>query len=143
MHRGEAAATADELQIGTGSIKRRNPWGALLLAIVTLGIYRWVWYYMINREIRDHSGEQIPVEPALSVVAITIGWVVIVPPFVSLYRTAGRIRRVQEITGARKRMQPWLALLIAVLSWTMLLDMPYLQTHINSAWDVEFARAGR
>ena len=132
---------ADELQIGSGSIKRRNPWGVVLLAIVTLGIYRWVWYYMINREIRDHSGEQIPVDPVLSVLAITIGWVLIVPPFVSLYRTASRIRQVQEITGARKRISPGLALLIAILSWTMLLDMPYIQTHINSAWDVEFERA--
>ena len=131
---------ADELQIGTGSIKRRNPWGVLLLAIVTLGIYRLVWYYMINREIRDHSGETITVDPVVSVLAVTIGWIIIVPPFVSLYRTAGRIRRVQEITGARKRIRPGLGLLIAIVSWTMLLDMPYLQTHINSAWDVEFER---
>ncbi|TMK83288.1 MAG: DUF4234 domain-containing protein [Actinobacteria bacterium] len=134
MSREEAGEMADELQIGTGSIKRRNPWGVLLLAIVTLGIYRLVWYYMINREIRDHSGEQVPVE------AVTIGWIIIVPPFVSLYRTAGRIRRVQEITGARKRISPGLALLLAIVSWTMLIDMPYLQTHINSAWDVEFER---
>jgi hypothetical protein len=132
---------ADEMAVGTGSIKRRNPWGVVVLAIVTLGIYRFVWYYMINREIRDHSGEQIPVEPVLSVLAITVGWAVIVPPFVSLYRTADRIRRVQEITGARKRVKPWLALVIALVSWAMIFDMPYLQTQINSAWDVEFERA--
>ena len=59
MSREGAGDMADELQIGSGSIKRRNPWGVVLLAIVTLGIYRWVWYYMINREIRDHSGASI------------------------------------------------------------------------------------
>src|SRR5205823_2582629 len=86
-------------------------------------------------DLRDHSDDQVPVDPVLSVLAVTIGWIIIVPPFVSLYRTAGRIRRVQEITGARKRISPGLALLLAIVSWTMLIDMPYLQTHINSAWD--------
>jgi len=34
---------ADEMRIGTGSIKRRDPWGTFLLGIVTLHVYHFVW----------------------------------------------------------------------------------------------------
>ena len=136
---------ADEMQTGTGSIKRRDPWGTFLLGIVTLHIYHFVWYYMINREIRDHSGETIKADPVLSILAVTIGWIVIVPPLVSIYRTADRVRQVQQAVGATKTISPILAFLIGLITFGNLLNfyMPYLQTHINSAWDVEFARAGK
>ena len=135
---------ADEMQIGTGSIKRRDPWGTFLLAIVTLKIYRFVWYYMINREIRDHSGDAIEVDPVLSLLAVTVGWLIIVPPLVSIYRTADRVRRIQVATGATKRIEPWIAFLLGLIGFGNLIDFysPYIQSHINSAWDVEFARAG-
>jgi len=136
---------ADELPVGTGSIKRRDPWGTFLLGIVTLHIYHFVWYYMINREIRDHSGEKIKVDPVLSVLAVTIGWLILVPPLVSMYRTANRVRAVQEATGAAKKISPLFALLIGLITFNNLLNfyMPYVQSHVNSVWDVEFARAGR
>jgi uncharacterized membrane protein HdeD (DUF308 family) len=136
---------ADEIQVGRGSVKRRDPWGTFLLGIVTLKIYHFVWYYMINREIRDHSGDEVTVDPVVSVLAITLGAIVIVPALVSLYRTADRVRRVQRKAGASKTISPWVALLLGAISFFNLLNfyMPYVQSHINSAWDVEFARAGR
>jgi uncharacterized membrane protein HdeD (DUF308 family) len=136
---------ADELQIGSGSIKRRDPWGTFLLGIVTIHIYSFVWYYMINREIRDHSGEKISVDPVVSVLAVTIGWVILIPALVSLYRTADRVRRVQQATDAKETISPALALVLGAISAFHLFNfyMPYVQSHINSAWDVEFARAGR
>ncbi len=38
-----------------------------------------------------------------------------------------------------------IAFLIGLVTFGNLLNfyMPYVQSHINSAWDVEFARAGR
>ena len=136
---------ADELQIGTGSIKRRDPWGTFLIGIVTLKIYHFVWYYMINREIRDHSGDEITVDPVVSVLGITLGALFIIPALVSLYRTADRVRRVQIKVGAAKTISPVLALVLGAISFFNLLNwyMPYVQSHINSAWDVEFARAGK
>ena len=131
------------MKIGTGSIKRRNPWGTFLIGIVTFTIYHFVWYYMINREIRDHSGEDVWVEPVVSVLALIVGTVLVIPALVSLYRTAARVRRVQLKVGAAKTISPVLALLLGVISFNnLLLYMPYVQSHINSAWDVEFARAG-
>jgi hypothetical protein len=145
MHRGEEINVAAELQIGTGSIKRRDPWGTFLLGIVTLKIYHFIWHYMVNRERRDQSSDAIPVDPFGSFLAITIGWLIIFPPLISMYRTAKRVRRVQEATGAAKRISPLLALLIGAVTFNNLFNfyLPYVQTHINSAWDVEFARAGR
>jgi uncharacterized membrane protein HdeD (DUF308 family) len=136
---------ADEVQVRTGSIKRRDPWGTFFLGIVTLKVYHFVWYYMINREVRDHSGEDVEADPVVSVLAITLGALVVIPALISLYRTADRVRSVQLKVGATKTISPVLALLLGVISFFNLLNwyMPYLQSHINSAWDVEFARAGR
>lgn len=135
---------ADEIQIGTGSIKRRDPWGTFFLGIVTLKIYHVVWFYMINREIRDHSGVEIHSEPVLSVIAITIGSLLVFPALITMYRTAGRVRRVQKEVGAKKEISPTRALILGILSFYSLLNfyLPYVQTHVNSAWDVEFAREG-
>ena len=52
----------------------------------------------INREARDFD-ENIAVEPLLSLLAITIGWIIIVPPYVSIYRTGERIAQMQEDAG--------------------------------------------
>ena len=135
---------ADEMQIGTGSIKRRDPWGTFFLGIVTLEIYHFVWFYMINREIRDHSGETVHSEPVLSVFAVTIGSVLVFPALITMYRTASRVRQVQKAVGANKEISPLLALILGIVSFYNLLNfyLPYVQTHINSAWDVEFVRAG-
>ena len=46
---------AEEIQIaGTeAKAKIRSPWAPALLPIITLGIYYFVWYYKINREMAD------------------------------------------------------------------------------------------
>lgn len=69
-------------------VKERNPLGVWALSIVTLGIYYLVWYYKINKEMRRAFG--IDVDPAMAVIAITLGSFIIVPPFVSVYRTGRR-----------------------------------------------------
>ena len=38
---------AEELSVRGVDVKIRNPWLVLLWAIVTLGIYYLVWYYVI------------------------------------------------------------------------------------------------
>jgi Domain of unknown function (DUF4234) len=61
---------AYELQIRNSQerVKIRSPWAVALLPIVTLGIYHLVWWYRINRELRDYGrakGYDL-VSPALS-----------------------------------------------------------------------------
>ena len=48
---------AQELEIRDSNerVKLRSPWAAALLPIITLGIYHLVWWYRINRELRDYG----------------------------------------------------------------------------------------
>jgi hypothetical protein len=115
-------------------VKERNPFGVWALAIVTLGIYYLVWYYKINKEMRRAYG--IDVDPAMAVVAITLGTLIIVPPFVSIYRTGRRVEQSQFNAGVRENISPILTL---VLSFLFGLHIIYLQYNLNKAWD----RGGR
>ena len=65
----------------------------LVWPLITFGIYRIVWWYKINREARDLD-ERIVVSPGLAVLAITLGAFIIVPPFVSVYKTGERIGQI-------------------------------------------------
>ena len=80
---------AEQVQVRGAAVKIRNPFLVFLWSLVTLGIYYVVWYYKINRELRDAAG--VAVSPGVALLAVTLGWIVIVPPFVSWYRTFGRI----------------------------------------------------
>lgn len=116
--------------------KRRNPWGVFLLTIVTLGIYAIVWYYKINNELRNLG---IRNDPAVATLAVTLGGILIVPPLVSYYRTADRIRQAQEQAGASERIIPLLGLVLLLIVGAFAL--PYYQSQLNKAWDA-LAAAG-
>jgi Domain of unknown function (DUF4234) len=111
--------------------KPRNIWLTWLVwPILTLGIYHFVWWYKINREARDFD-EKIAVEPALSVLAITVGWIIIVPPYVSIYRTGERIAQMQEDAGMERTCNGWIGLL---LSFLFSLHSLYYQSELNRIW---------
>jgi Domain of unknown function (DUF4234) len=102
----------------------------LIWPLITLGIYHFVWWYKINREARDFD-ENIDVQPELSLLAILIGWVIIVPPFVSIYRTGTRIAKMQEDAGLGVSCNGWLGL---VLSFFAGLHSLYYQYELNLIW---------
>ena len=70
----------------------------LVWPLITLGIYFFVWYYKVNREARDFDPE-IDVAPAVSLLAVLIGWIIIIPPFVSIYRTGERREHAAPFAG--------------------------------------------
>jgi hypothetical protein len=131
---------AERLVVRGVNVKIRHPWGVFFLGLITLGIYYLVWYYKINRELRDfgersQTPNPIPVEPFLSLLAITVGWIIIVPPFVSWYRTFGRIRTAQELGGVTPRVSPGLGFLLYLLAFVLLpFEMVYAQSHLNRLW---------
>ena len=111
--------------------KTRNIWLVWLIwPLITLGIYHFVWWYKINREARDFD-EGIAVEPVLSLLAILIGWIIIVPPFVSVYRTGERIGTMQRDAGMDRSCNGWLGL---VLSFFAGLHSLYYQYELNLIW---------
>ena len=126
-----------DLVVSNGiGFKRRNPWGVFGLSIITFGIYYAVWWYKINNEMNNLG---VQCNPTMSVLAITLGGLVIVPPLVSSYTTADRIRQAQERTGASERIIPVLALLLFVV--VNIFALPYYQSQLNKAWDA-MAAAG-
>lgn len=87
--------------------KRRNPWGVFLLSLVTLGIYWVVWWYKINNELQNYGVDN---DPGVATLAIPLGGFIIVPPFVSSYRTADRIRTAQNGRARRSALSRcWLS----------------------------------
>jgi hypothetical protein len=133
---------AHEVNAKGALVKVRNPVGPILLTIVTLGIYGIVWYYKINREMRDFGAAMGDDElkrsnPTNSVLAITIGALVIVPPIISYIGTVNRIQRVQKHAGVDPI--PWSLIaplwIIGYLVGVTLLAIPYLlQDGLNKVW---------
>ena len=124
---------AERQQVGGTTVKLRNPFLVFVWAIVTLGIYYIVWYYKVNRELRDACG--IDVSPFVALVAITIGWIIIVPPFVSWYRTFKRVATAQGNAGVQSEVNPILGFILYVVGVFFLpVEVIYAQDELNKLW---------
>lgn len=129
---------AEEVQIaGTAArAKIRSPWAPALLPFITLGIYQIVWYYKINREMRDlgraRGTDELGESPGMSVLAVTLGALIIVPAVISVIHTAQRIQRAQRMTGVEPQLNGWLALVMAILISPVF--YAYEQSELNKVW---------
>jgi hypothetical protein len=128
-------------------VKLRHPWGVFALALVTLLVYLFVWYYKVNRELRDFgrsfSGRhRLEFDPRLSLLAVTLGAFLVVPPFVSLYRTFRRVEAAQELAAVERRIGSlWALVLFFVLALTGLpFSTVHTQENLNSVWRMSSAR---
>ena len=123
----------------TGQIgKIRNIWLVWLAwPILTLGIYHFVWWYKINREARDFA--RIEVSPGISVVAITLGVLIIVPPWVSIFRTGERIGQMQAAAGQEVTCNGVIGL---IASFFLGLHTLYYQYELNRTWEALGAPEG-
>ena len=118
-------------------VKIRNPWAVALLPIVTFGIYHLVWWYRINRELRDFGrakGYDLGARPVNSLLALFPGWLIIVPPFITYWRGTKRVQGASRVAG-KDPLSGWLALLLflvlAMGYWA------YLQVSLNDVWRAE------
>jgi Na+-driven multidrug efflux pump len=69
----------------------------------------------------------------VATLAVSLGSFIIVPPFVSYYKTADRILKAQEQAGATERIAPVLALLLFIV--VSVFAVPYYQSQLNKVWD--------
>jgi hypothetical protein len=67
----------------------------------------------------------------MSVIAVALGWIIIVPPFVSIYRTGERIAAMQRAAGLEPTCLPIVGLL---LTFVLHLDSLYYQYELNRIW---------
>jgi hypothetical protein len=111
---------AEEVQIaGTNERgKIRNPLAPALLPFITLGIYAIVWYYKVNKEMaemgRARNTEELGTSPGTSLLAVLVGWIIIVPPFLSFYNTWKRKCAAERLTG-QDGMEAGLGFLLTIL----------------------------
>jgi hypothetical protein len=113
--------------------KRRNPFLVWLVwPFITLGIYHLYWWYKINDEAR-RLDPTIDVNPVISLLALFPGGLVIVPAFVTVYRTGDRIRSMQRAAGIAPSVMPILGLLLIFVFSSYSL---YYQFSLNGIWSV-------
>jgi hypothetical protein len=67
------------------------------------------------------------------VVAVTLGTLILVPALISIWNTAGRIRRMQENAGVDQKIEPVLGLIgvFVVSLWTL-----HCRNSLNKIWDL-------
>src|SRR5918912_4138158 len=127
---------AYELQIRDTEhrVKLRSPWGAALLPIVTLGIYHLVWWYRVNRELRDFGrarGYDLGQNPTASLLALFPGGLIVVPALVSYWRGTKRMQGAARIAGVEPA-NGWITLVLFVV--ISLAAWGYLQSEMNKVW---------
>jgi len=123
--------------------KLRNPLGVVGLSIITLGIYYAFWWYFINREMRDYGrarGVDLGQSPGNSVLAITVGWLIIVPAIVSMWRTSDRISSSEEVAGVERPAEGPIIFILLLLIGPV--GVWYAQRELNKAWTAQAAGGG-
>jgi Domain of unknown function (DUF4234) len=130
---------AEELQIPQSQerVKVRNPWAVALLPLITLGIYHLVWWYRINRELRDYGeakGYDLGQNPTNSLLALFPGAIIIVPALITYWRGTKRVMAACGIAG-KEPPNGWIAILLYLILapafWA------YLQVSLNNVWQAE------
>jgi len=130
---------AYEMQIrGTASeVKVRSPWAVALLPFITFGIYHWVWWYKVNKELKElgeAKGYDLGQNPTNSVLALIPGFLIIVPPFVTYWRGTERIMGAAKIAG-KEPVNGWISIILFLLISPAF--FAYLQVSLNHVWEQE------
>jgi hypothetical protein len=135
------AAVEVPIQGTNSTAKIRTPWVVAVLTLVTLGIYGLVWYYKINREMADlgkatGKTEELGENPVTSILAVTLGALIIVPAIVSLVHTHKRIIALQRHTGGGEELNGWLVLIMFLVGLSIV-AYAYWQTGLNKSWEAQ------
>lgn len=123
---------ATQVTVNGSPVKVRHPLAPIGLSLITLGIYGMYWYYAINKELKT-AGEKV--NPGMSLLAITLGAFLLVPPFVSLYNTCERIQRVQARNGVTAQISSALGIIMLFIPIVNFFQAAYVQSNLNKAWE--------
>ena len=126
-----------EIRESRDRVKIRSPWAAALLPIVTLGIYHLVWWYRINRELRDYGkakGHDLGQNPTNSVLALFPGGLIIVPAVITYWRGTKRVMGASRLAG-NAPLNGWIAIILYLLLAPAL--WAYIQVSLNKVWLAE------
>jgi Domain of unknown function (DUF4234) len=130
---------AQELNIpnSDATVKVRNPWAVALLPIITLGIYHFVWWYKVNKEMKEFGesrGYDLGRNPTNSLLALVPGFLIIIPPLVSYWRGTQRVQGTSALVN-REPVNGWIALVLYIFISPAM--FAYLQVSLNHVWEQE------
>jgi ABC-type transport system involved in cytochrome c biogenesis permease subunit len=135
---------AQKVNVRGVEIKLRRPWVAFVLAIVTLGLYYLYWYYVSNGDLNEYGetleepSNPLRVSAGMATLAVSIGGLLIVPPFISQWRFYRRIRKAQELAGIDPKINHVLGFVLFLVALVLLpFEIPYAQGHLNRLWEHE------
>jgi hypothetical protein len=114
-----------------------GPVWAAVWSFVTLGIYAIVWIYVTAKHLRDYGqakGRDLGQRPGMTLLACTLGALIVVPALVAIYRQAKRIQQAQQLAGVQP-MNGWMALVLYIVLSPVLIG--YEQSELNKAWAAE------
>jgi hypothetical protein len=113
-------------------VSKQGAWGLWWLVYLTLGVYYYVWYHRINRELVEVTGEQYD--------ATCQWWSQLIPfyNFYALAKTAQRLNRAHAQMDSPTRVSVFVAWFWAP-SW-FISQTRYLQRRVNILHDVQASR---
>jgi len=118
-------------------VKVRSPWAVALLPFVTFGIYHFVWWYKINKELKAYGeakGYDLGQNPTNSLLALIPGFILIIPPLVSYWRGTKRVMGAAKLTG-QEPVSGWISIILYLLLSPAF--FAYLQVSLNHVWEQE------
>jgi zinc transporter ZupT len=134
---------AEEVRIeGTEeTAKIRSVVWVIVLEIVTLFIYGFFWWYFIHRELRDYGRAkgttELGTSPGTSLLAITLGALIIVPALVSFFNGFKRVQAAQRLAGIEP-INGWIGLILFIVFYPAF--MGYMQSGLNPVWRAQADR---
>ena len=125
--------------VGAGaSAKIRSPFAPALLPLITFAIYLFFWWYYINRELRDYGRakgtDELGTSPGKSVLAITLGALIIVPAILSVIHTFQRMQKAQQLAGV-EALNGWIGLVLYLVISPAFFG--YMQSGLNNVWKAQ------
>ena len=111
---------------------KRSPLAVIGLTLITLFIYGLWWYWKTNDDARRYLHDET-IKPGIALLAVALGWVLIVPPFISVYHTGERVERMGQKAGVAVPISPALNLVLCIV--VGFFGYAYTQEHLNHVWD--------
>jgi hypothetical protein len=133
---------AEEVLIegAASTAKIRSVVWVIVLSLITIGIYAIFWWYFIHRELRDYGRAkgttELGTSPGTSVLAVTLGALIIVPALVSIYNGFKRVQAAQRLTGLDP-LNGWIGLILFLVFAPALIG--YMQSALNPVWQAQEA----
>ncbi len=112
-------------------------------ALALIPIYLWFFWYRINKELavygQSKGTDECGTSPGKSLLAVTLGALIIVPAIISFFKTHKRLVAAQKLAGVEP-LNGWVSLVLYFVfspAW-----LAYMQSGANPIWEGLPAGAG-